>query len=112
MENKQIGIKSIVVRKLFGHYDYDLPKNADEKDLNKLFILYGDNGSGKTTVLNLIFYLLSTKNKSGFKSKLAQTKFKKFSILLTNGIEIGATREKSVYGTYTYYIKKNSRIIK
>jgi predicted ATPase len=111
MENKEIGIKSIMVRKLFGHYDYDLPKDTDEKDLNKLFILYGDNGSGKTTVLNLIFYLLSTKNKSGFKSRLAQTKFEKFSILLTNGVEIGAKRERSVYGSYTYYVKKNSKII-
>ena len=85
METQQISIKSIVVKKLFGHYDYNLPKDKNAKELSKLFILYGDNGSGKTTVLNLIFYLLSTKDKSGYKSKLAQTKFEKFAISLDNG---------------------------
>jgi len=111
METQQISIKSIVVKKLFGHYDYNLPKDKNAKELSKLFILYGDNGSGKTTVLNLIFYLLSTKDKSGYKSKLAQTKFEKFAISLTNGIEIGAFREKSVYGAYTYYIKKSGKYV-
>ncbi|QXP65766.1 AAA family ATPase [Polaribacter sp. AHE13PA] len=107
----EIGIKEIKVNKLFGHYTYNLPKEPETKELNKLFILYGDNGAGKTTVLNLVFYLLSTKDKSGFKTKLAQTKFKLFSIKLSNGIEIGASRKDSVLGSYTYYIKKNNRYI-
>ena len=108
----EIGIKEIIVTKLFGHYSYNLPKKGEDKDLSKLFILYGDNGAGKTTVLNLIFYLLSTKDRSGFKTKLAQTKFKKFAIKLTNGIEIGALRKDSFIGSYIYYIKKGSRNIK
>lgn len=107
----EIGIKEIIVNKLFGHYSYNLPKKSETKELNKLFILYGDNGAGKTTVLNLVFYLLSTKNKSGFKSLLAQTKFELFSIKLSNGIEIGASRKDSIIGSYTYYIKKNKRYI-
>ncbi len=111
MDTQQISIKSITVKKLFGYYNYTLPKDKNEKELSKLFILYGDNGSGKTTVLNLIFYILSTKIKSGYKSKLAQTKFEKFAISLTNGIEIGTFRDKSIYGPYTYYIKKNGRYI-
>ncbi|WP_157662415.1 AAA family ATPase [Polaribacter sp. SA4-10] len=110
--NTGIGIKAIKVNKLFGHYNYDLPKKGDIKELNKLFILYGDNGAGKTTVLNLIFYLLSTKDRSGYKTKLAQTKFELFSIKLTNGIEIGASRTKSVIGSYTYYIKKGGRFLR
>lgn len=107
----EIGIKEIKVSKLFGHYTYNLPKKSETKELNKLFILYGDNGAGKTTVLNLVFYLLSTKDKSGFKTKLAQTKFELFSIKLSNGIEIGASRKNSNIGSYTYYIKKNKRYI-
>ncbi|WP_430466627.1 AAA family ATPase [Winogradskyella ouciana] len=108
---KEIGIKEIKVSKLFGHYNYQLPNANENKELNKLFILYGDNGSGKTTVLNLIFYLLSTKDKSGYKTKLAQTKFEKFSIKLNNGIEIGALRKNSIIGSYTYYIKKGTAYV-
>ncbi|MVO07767.1 AAA family ATPase [Flavobacterium sp. TP390] len=108
----EIGIKSINVKKLFGHYNYELPKKGNIKELNKLFILYGDNGAGKTTILNLIFYLLSTKDRSGYKTKLAQTKFELFSISLTNGIEIGAKRTGSIIGSYNYYIKRNGQFIK
>lgn len=106
-----LGIKNIRVEKLFGHYTYDLPKDNDVKDLDKLFILYGDNGVGKTTILNLIFYLLSTKEGSGYKSKIAQTKFKKFSITFSNNIEIGAIREKNIVGNYLYYLKKEDGTI-
>lgn len=107
----EIGIKEIHVEGLFGHYDYSLPKKNEVKDLSKLFILYGDNGSGKTTVLKLIFYLLSTRDKSGYKTKLAQTKFKKFAIKLSNDIEIGAYREDNYYGSYFYYIKSAGRYV-
>ncbi len=106
-----IVIKNIQVDKLFGHYTYSLPVKDKNQDVSKLFILYGNNGSGKTTILNLIFYLLSTRDKSGYKSKLAQTKFNKIAITLSNGIEVGAKRNKSIYGDYTYYIKKGRKII-
>lgn len=110
LENK-LAVTQIKVEKLFGLYDYTLPNNS-ESDISKLLILYGDNGSGKTTILKLFFYLLSSRDRSGYKSRLAETKFQKFSVQFQNGLEIGALREKPTVGTYEYYISKNGKKIK
>jgi len=64
-------ISKIFVHKLFGTYDYVLsaPDNANEP--NSLVILYGDNGTGKTTILKLLFHLLSPETGQGHKTALA-----------------------------------------
>jgi ABC-type dipeptide/oligopeptide/nickel transport system ATPase component len=104
-----LSIKSIEIKKLFGYYDYEIPSN-NNFDLSQLLIIYGDNGSGKTTILKMLFWLLSTRNKSGYKTKLAQTKFEKISIKFHNGAEIGAIRKNNNYiGEYNYYVKKNNK---
>ncbi len=106
-----LSIKGIKVEKLFGYYSYDIPLEKGN-DLSQLLIIYGDNGSGKTTLLKLIFWLLSSRDKSGYKTKIAETKFKKFAITFENGIEIGASREgQSLIGGYTYYINQKSKTI-
>lgn len=103
-----LSIKEITVEKLFGYYTYKIPLE-NHKDISQLLIIYGDNGSGKTTLLRLLFWLLSTRDKSGYKSKIAETKFKKFAIKFKNGTEIGASRESdNLIGSYTYYIKQKS----
>ena len=111
LNDNPLSISKITVEELFGNYNYTLPNNI-ETDISKLLIIYGDNGTGKTTILKLFFYLLSTRDKSGYKSILAQTKFKKFSINFKNGFEIGAFRENSIIGSYEYYISKNGKKIK
>ena len=43
-------IARINVEGLFGQYDYDLSAKAgSHADLSRLFIMYGENGAGKTT---------------------------------------------------------------
>lgn len=111
MTINQLAVTKISVEKLFGHYDYTLP-NTPTADISKLLIVYGDNGTGKTTILKLFFYLLSTRDRSGYKTRLAETKFKKFSIHFQNGFEIGAFREKGFIGSYEYYISKKGKKIK
>lgn len=101
--NNQLSIKKISVEKLFGFYTYKIPNL--ETDISKLLILYGDNGCGKTTVLRTIFYLLSIKDQSGFKSELSKIKFTKISLTLENDVEIGATRDNPNNESYVYYIK-------
>lgn len=107
--NNPLSIEEVHIEKLFGFYNYSIP--FTKADISKLLILYGDNGCGKTTILNLIFYLLSTKEQSGFKSKICKIKFKKINIRFQNGIEIGAERSLSDFGTYTYYIRSNDQVL-
>jgi len=104
-------IKSIIVEKLFGYYNYHLEKDTDNDGLGKLLLFYGDNGSGKTTVLKLLFYLLSTKNNSEFKTRIAQIKFKNFSVTFENDIEISAVRKGSeLIGSFYFTIKEKGNI--
>lgn len=107
----KLAVNKISVEKLFGFYNYTLPNNL-ECNLSKLLILYGDNGTGKTTILKLFFYLLSTRDRSGYKTRIAETKFKRFSIHFNDGFEIGAYRKNSLIGSYEYYISKKGKKIK
>lgn len=104
-------VSQICVEKLFGQYTYNIP-NDSNVDINKLLILYGDNGTGKTSILKLLFYLISPRDKKGYKTKIAKTKFQKLSIHFQNGTEIGALRENSLIGSFEYYISKNGKILK
>jgi ABC-type multidrug transport system ATPase subunit len=108
MQVNPLSIREIRVDKLFGYYTYNVPSEKSV-DISQLLILYGDNGSGKTTLLKLIFWLLSSRERSGYKTKIADTKFKKISITFHNGIEIGASREGvNLIGGYTYYINQDN----
>jgi len=110
-DNTTVSVSKIQVDKLFGLYDYTLPKNLNS-DIKKLMIVYGDNGSGKTTILKLFFYLLSTRDKSGYKTRIAEIKFQRFAVIFQNGIEIGAQRDKPSIGSYEFYIAKKGKKFK
>lgn len=64
MDNQVVNgkkIKSISVLGLFGLYNYNLPKDGL---FNNISILYGNNGAGKSTILKLVFHLLSNNSPS------------------------------------------------
>lgn len=86
-------VRRIVVKKLFGLYDYDLALERTADRSNPFVILYGDNGSGKTTILKLLFFLLSHADNKGHKSALARMKFESVAIELDNGVVISAYRK-------------------
>jgi len=90
---KKIGIEGICVEKLFGLYDYEIPGNEGPKNIEKVLILYGDNGSGKTTILRLIFHLLACEHAEGHKTFVAQTKFKRLIIKFSNKYKVLADRK-------------------
>ncbi len=93
MAKQNILISKVIVRKLFGLYDYDLiPQGSGEKN-KKIFILYGDNGSGKTTILRLIYHIINSEDRAGHKSFVAGTKFRSFEIYFDKGIKISVSRD-------------------
>ena len=102
---KHLNIRHIKIENLFGIYTYSIPIN--DIDISKLLILYGDNGAGKTTILQIIFNLLSYENAQGHKTELANTKFKKISITLSNDYIISAERKESLIGGYELSLTTN-----
>ena len=56
-------------------------------------LLYGDNGTGKTTILNLIFHLLSTDSGRGHKSRLSQVPFRNITVTFSDNTKVFAYRD-------------------
>ena len=105
-------IVSIEVDALFGNYTYQLGINAEKDQTpSQLLLLYGDNGSGKTTIAQLLFHLLSQADGKGHRTFMAQTKFKRFAVHFNNRIVLSAHRESSdsIVGPYTISLKAPRR---
>ena len=55
METKTVKLLSLSITKLYGELDYNISFNED------ITFLYGDNGCGKTTVLNILTHIITGK---------------------------------------------------
>jgi len=53
MEGRIMRLSNLVVNKLYGNYDYDVNFNED------VTLIYGTNGCGKTTILNIITAIIT-----------------------------------------------------
>lgn len=80
-------ISSIRIEKLFGLYTYDIPQAGE---LSNAAILYGDNGVGKSTVLRLVFHLLSAAHNRGHRTALLKTDYAKLEVTLASGVKLTA----------------------
>lgn len=92
--NEILKITGFSIEKLNEVFDYS------EKDItgnfSDLIILYGDNGSGKTTVLQLVFNLLSSESAQGHLTYIGTIPFKSLEVRLSDGSVIRAHREEGV----------------
>gem|GEM_PF-4286408 len=80
--------------------------------LKKIFILYGDNGSRKTTLLRLLFHLVATTDKSGHKTAIARIPFQKIKIEFNDGFTIWASREQDqLLWSYTLGTSRNKDVL-
>jgi energy-coupling factor transporter ATP-binding protein EcfA2 len=95
-------IRAVRVDDLFGRYTYRIEL---ENPPNPLLLLYGDNGSGKTTILKLIYHLLSPATNMGHRTFIGTVAFKRFWVQLANGVEISAERESSSAGGYDLIVR-------
>lgn len=95
-------IKTIVVEKLFGLYDYTLTIPSTVED--NVFIIYGDNGTGKSTILRIAYHLLSSETGQSHKTFLANSSFKYFLVEFSDGTKVSAERtdeNEDYLGEYT-----------
>jgi energy-coupling factor transporter ATP-binding protein EcfA2 len=106
------GITRIIVEKLFGQFTYNLtPQLTHQGHSSRLLLLYGDNGSGKTTILRTLFYLLSHVDKEGHKTQVTKIKFKKFSIEFANGVTVAAKRDDCTESPFDLSIYRDGRLV-
>ncbi|WP_159918436.1 AAA family ATPase [Pseudomonas sp. Irchel 3A18] len=82
-------IASISVKGLFGLYNYSLPADSV---FSSATILYGDNGVGKSTILRLVFHLLSPGGDKGHRHALYEASFDELKVNLANGVTFKATQ--------------------
>ncbi|MFE3447178.1 AAA family ATPase [Nocardia sp. NPDC059180] len=95
-------ISRVSVSRLFGRYSYVLPVPTENREPGRLMLLHGENGSGKTTILKLIWNILSTAEDRGHKSAVARTPFHRFEILFSDGRVVIAEKEsKRLVGSFT-----------
>ena len=80
-------ISSIRVEKLFGLYTYEVPEIGE---LSNAAILYGDNGVGKSTLLQIVFHLLSAKDNRGHRTALYNSSFSRLEVTLASGVKLTA----------------------
>ncbi|MBY5987185.1 AAA family ATPase [Roseovarius atlanticus] len=102
------------VKGLFGLYSYDvsLPDISDER-AERLILIYGDNGSGKTTIVNLIYHLLSRSDSRGHRTFIAKTQFTEFGIRFSDGRHLVATkRDERGVGAYTLQLRTREKILR
>ena len=92
-EPLDLSIKYVAIKQLFGRYDYELPMPGRTSESKaSVSLLYGDNGTGKTTILELIFHLLSSDYGQGHRTHVAKTPFRLFEIIFANGTRVSASR--------------------
>lgn len=85
-------IKSVRVDGLFGLYSYILP---GEGGMQNGAILYGDNGAGKSTILRLVFHLLSAADDRGHRNALYKADFRILEVELSSGVKVSAAQNTS-----------------
>lgn len=99
-------IRRIATKRLLTVFDYDLLLPGDTThQAGDLTLFYGDNGSGKTTILTMLFHVLSPGKGRGHRTQLSEIPFQSFSIYFDNQAAIELSRDTDEAGTYNVLLQ-------
>jgi energy-coupling factor transporter ATP-binding protein EcfA2 len=117
-------IVGIHVRKLHGKYDYDLDLRDGGSSVTpqtgehgsgllalqdaRLTLLYGSNGTGKTSLLTLLFHALSHAGDRRHRSTLWSMRFEQFVVEMANGDTLAYRRDAGSTGPYMIEVQVQS----
>ena len=101
-----LGVAVIEVTALYGKFNYrvdllapveQVGEDATDQLLSvsedRLTLLYGRNGSGKTSLLRLLFHAIAAGETRGHRTELARTEFQRFAVTLTDGTILSYARD-------------------
>lgn len=103
--DQPLQVESLSIFDLFGKLDYPFIPISDLNHSKRVSVLYGDNGTGKTTILKLIYACLSWQSNMGLRSLLATTPFTEFSIKLSDGTSV-QIKKPALIGGYKFCVVK------
>lgn len=105
-------VSAIRVRELFGRFDYDVEVPSGwSNDDRRLLLLYGDNGAGKTTILQLLYHAISMSPKQGHKTYIVGVPFRRLAIEFESGVTVEAVRTEGLTGPYSYRITHHGVVL-
>lgn len=103
-------VEQIRVRGLHGRFNYDLNLQASVENA-RLTLFYGNNGSGKTTILRLVWDLLSPAPTRGHRTRIGEVAFSEFTVLLSDNVTISATRKLASAGPFEIETRRKGRLV-
>lgn len=106
----KILITKIEVKDLFDTYSYSINYNENQ-NIDDLAILYGDNGCGKTTILKILFHVLSEEPTNGHRTAIGKVAFKEYNIYLSNNYCIKLFRDEAFHNSYSINVHNQDDIV-
>lgn len=100
-------IRGIEITGLFGETDISI--SADAANDPRVLVLYGRNGTGKTTILNIVRSLLSAEDDAGHRSRLSQLQFQRASVTFEGGMFVEAKKRSGLIGAYDWTFGSSRR---
>ncbi|MFJ3944439.1 AAA family ATPase [Streptomyces griseoaurantiacus] len=105
-------VSAVEIYGLFGSRSLQVDlagESRSQRAGRRLSLLYGNNGSGKTTVLKLLWHALSPSDRGGHRSEIAKTPFERFTIHLCSGDVVSIEKIDGLIGDFRATVTSDDR---